>query len=249
MKLEKLINEEIERVEKNYKFELKNIDILPKDVAQYIDHTILNATATPEDIEKLCKEAADNQFFSVCVNPIFVPLAAEKLNNTGVKIATVIGFPLGATDTGTKAFETSIALNEGADEFDMVINVGMLKSKKYEYVYEDIKAVVDTAENKLVKVIIETCYLERNEIIAASLISKLAGAHFVKTSTGFGTSGAKAEDVNLMKFVVGENIKVKASGGIRNFGTAKEMICAGAERIGASAGIKIINGEESNSNY
>nr|WP_318842106.1 deoxyribose-phosphate aldolase [Oceanotoga sp. DSM 15011] len=210
-------------------------------MAKYIDHTVLKAETTPQDIVKLCKEAKENHFFSVCINPAYVSLAKEELENSEVKIATVIGFPLGANDTTVKAYETQIAREDGADEFDMVINVGMLKNKYYDYVLNDIKSVVEAADGKLVKVIIETCYLTKEEKIAACLLSKLAGAQFVKTSTGFGTNGATKEDVSLMKFVVGDELKVKASGGVRDFDGALTMIKNGAERIGASAGIKIIN--------
>lgn len=238
--LEKMINDEIKRIEDSYKYKINKKEINPSELASYIDHTILNAEASVEDIKILCDEAKNHNFFSVCINPSFVSLAYQILKETNVKVATVIGFPLGTTDTGTKCFETSIAKNEGAEEFDMVINIGMLKSKEYQYIYEDIKSVVETADNLCTKVIIETCYLTKEEIIASSFISKLAGASFVKTSTGFGISGAKSEDVNLMKYVVGDKVKVKASGGIRDYETAKLMIQSGAERIGASSGIKII---------
>ncbi|MDO7976725.1 deoxyribose-phosphate aldolase [Oceanotoga sp. DSM 15011] len=239
--LKEMIDQEIKRVNNDYIMQEKNITIEPKDMAKYIDHTVLKAETTPQDIVKLCKEAKENHFFSVCINPAYVSLAKEELENSEVKIATVIGFPLGANDTTVKAYETQIAREDGADEFDMVINVGMLKNKYYDYVLNDIKSVVEAADGKLVKVIIETCYLTKEEKIAACLLSKLAGAQFVKTSTGFGTNGATKEDVSLMKFVVGDELKVKASGGVRDFDGALTMIKNGAERIGASAGIKIIN--------
>ncbi|MDN5343065.1 MAG: deoxyribose-phosphate aldolase [Oceanotoga sp.] len=239
--LKEMIDQEIKRVNNDYIMQEKNITIEPKDMAKYIDHTVLKAETTPQDVVKLCKEAKENHFFSVCINPAYVSLAKEELENSEVKIATVIGFPLGANDTTVKAYETQIAREDGADEFDMVINVGMLKNKYYDYVLNDIKSVVEAADGKLVKVIIETCYLTKEEKIAACLLSKLAGAQFVKTSTGFGTNGATKEDVSLMKFVVGDELKVKASGGVRDFDGALTMIKNGAERIGASAGIKIIN--------
>ncbi|BBE32048.1 deoxyribose-phosphate aldolase [Tepiditoga spiralis] len=248
-RLEESIEKEIKKVNESFNYSEKNIELKPENIARYIDHTLLKATATPKDIEKLCEEAKENDFFSVCVNPAYASLAKEKLNGSNSKVAVVIGFPLGANDKTVKAFETRAALDDGADEFDMVINIGMLKAKKYDYVFEDIKSVVDEADGKTVKVIIETCYLTKEEKIAACVLSKLAGATFVKTSTGFGTGGATPEDVALMKFVVGNDLKVKASGGVRSFEDAKKVIAAGAERIGASAGIKIINGEVSKENY
>lgn len=237
-----VISKEIERVEKEYKHKYKNLEINPKDVAKMIDHTLLNADATEEEIITLCKEAKENNFFSVCVNPSMIKLSKQNLEGSEIKIATVIGFPLGATSSESKAEETKIAVSHGADELDMVINIGWLKSKKYDKVLEDIRSVVKASEDKIVKVIIETCYLNKNEKIAACVLSKIAGADFVKTSTGFGTGGATEEDVSLMKFVVGEDMEVKASGGIRDFEKASKMIKSGATRIGASSGIKIIKG-------
>lgn len=245
----KKIEKEIERYKKDFKIIKINEVKEASELAGLIDHTVLKAETSPEDIKKLCKEAVENKFFSVCINPVYVSLAKEYLKGTDVKIATVIGFPLGANDTSVKAFETQIAREDGADEFDMVINVGLLKSKNYDMVYEDINSVVEAADGKTVKVIIETCYLETEDKIAACVISKFAGADFVKTSTGFGSGGAKSEDVALMKFVSGNEMKVKASGGIRDFETAREMIEAGAERLGVSAGLKIIKGLKSDSNY
>jgi len=205
-----------------------------------IDHTLLKADATVEQIEKLCKEALQYNFFSVCVNSAFVPLAKSCLEGSDVKVATTIGFPLGASATAVKAFEVEQALKEGADEFDMVINVGWLKSKLYRLVHEDIAEVVKAAGGKVVKVIIETCYLTDDEKKIASSIAAAAGAHYVKTSTGFGTGGATVEDVQLIRSVVGPNIGVKASGGIRDASTLKAMVDAGANRIGASASVKIM---------
>jgi deoxyribose-phosphate aldolase len=236
------ISKEVERVEKEYKHEYRNIEVKPEETAKMIDHTLLHAYATENDVEKLCEEAKEHDFFSVCVNPSMIKLSKEKLNGSNVKIATVIGFPLGATSSESKAEESKIAVQHGADELDMVINVGWLKAKQYDKVLEDIKSVVKASEDKLVKVIIETCYLDKTEKIAACVLSKMAGAEFVKTSTGFGTGGATEEDVSLMKFVVGEDMEVKASGGIRDFEKASKMIKSGATRIGASSGIKIIKG-------
>lgn len=240
--LNEVISKEVERVEKEYKHEYKDIEITPRETAKMIDHTLLHAYATEKDVEKLCEEAKENKFFSVCVNPSMIKISKENLIDSDVKIATVIGFPLGATSSKSKAEESKIAIQHGADELDMVINVGWLKAKQYDKVLDDIKSVVDAAGDKLVKVIIETCYLDKTEKIAACVLSKIAGAEFVKTSTGFGTGGATEEDVSLMKFVVGENMEVKASGGIRDFEKASKMIKSGATRIGASSGIKIING-------
>lgn len=236
------ISKEVERVENEYKHEYRNIEVKPEDIANMIDHTLLHAYATEKDVIKLCEEAKDNKFFSVCVNPGMVKISKENLEGSEVKIATVIGFPLGATSSKSKAEESKIAVSDGADELDMVINIGWLKARQYDKVLEDIKAVVKASGDKLVKVIIETCYLDKTEKIAACVLSKMAGAEFVKTSTGFGTAGATEEDVSLMKFVVGEDMEVKASGGIRDFEKASKMVKSGATRIGASSGIKIIKG-------
>ncbi len=221
----------------------------PQEVARYIDHTLLKPEAKPEDIEKLCKEAVEYGFFSVCVNPVYVKLASDKLKNTDVKVATVIGFPLGATPPEVKAFEAQKALEDGADEFDMVIPIGLLKAGDYDSVYKHIKAVVDAVKGKTVKVIIETCLLTDDEKKKACEISVKAGAHFVKTSTGFSTGGAKVEDVKLMRSVVGPNFGVKASGGIRTFEDAVKMIEAGANRIGTSSGVKIVTGKGGGGGY
>ncbi|SEF77455.1 deoxyribose-phosphate aldolase [Caloramator fervidus] len=210
-------------------------------VASIIDHTILKPEATVEDIKRVCAEAKENSFASVCVNPCHVKLVAEELKGTNVKVCTVIGFPLGATTKEVKAFETAKAIEDGAQEVDMVINIGMLKSKNYDYVKEDIKAVVDAAKGKaLVKVIIETCLLTDEEKVIACRLAKEAGADFVKTSTGFSKWGAKVEDVKLMRETVGAEMGVKASGGIHSFEDAVKMIEAGANRIGASSSLKII---------
>lgn len=210
------------------------------NITSIIDHTLLKPEATKEMIEKLCSEAKEYNFFSVCVNPYYVKTAKEELEGSNVKIATVIGFPLGSTPKEVKAFEASEAIKNGADELDMVINIGALKDGDYTTVEEDIKAVVnEAADNALVKVIIETCLLDDEEKKKACEIARAAGADFVKTSTGFSTGGATVEDVKLMREVVGEDLGVKASGGIRDYETAKKMVEAGASRIGASSSIEI----------
>lgn len=212
--------------------------------SKYIDHTILKATATREDILKLCSEANQYHFASVCVNPAYVALAHQLLSGTGVMVCTVIGFPLGANTPSVKAFETTQAIADGADEVDMVINLGQAKAHDWNGVYEDIRAVVQAASGVLVKVIIETCYLTDEEKVKACQMAVKAGADFVKTSTGFGTGGATVEDVRLMKQTVGNACKVKASGGIRDKEAFEAMIAAGADRIGCSAGVKIMEGYE-----
>ena len=210
------------------------------NITSIIDHTLLKPEATKEMIEKLCSEAKEYNFFSVCINPYYVKTAKEELEGSNVKIATVIGFPLGSTPKEVKAFEASEAIKNGADELDMVINIGALKDGDYTTVEEDIKAVVNEAADKaLVKVIIETCLLDDEEKKKACEIARAAGADFVKTSTGFSTGGATVEDVKLMREVVGEDLGVKASGGIRDYETAKKMVEAGASRIGASSSIEI----------
>lgn len=219
-------------------------------IAKMIDHTILKTEATESEIIKLCKEAIHYNFASVCVNPSMVPVAAKELKGTHVKVCTVIGFPLGATTTEVKAFETKDVIEKGATEVDMVINVGKLKERNLEYVKNDIKAVVEAAKGKaLTKVIIETCLLTEEEKIIACRLSKEAGSDFVKTSTGFSTGGATVEDIKLMRETVGPEMGVKASGGVRSKKDALAMIENGATRIGASASISICEGTESNSNY
>ncbi|MCQ2550801.1 MAG: deoxyribose-phosphate aldolase [Clostridia bacterium] len=202
-----------------------------KNINEYIDHTLLKADATPQDVEKLCDEAIKYGFYSVCINPCYVKFAKSK----NVRVTTVIGFPLGATTD--KAAETRRAALDGADEIDMVINVGMLKAKNYDYVRDEIASV--RKEAPLLKVIIETCLLTDEEKVMACSLAKEAGADFVKTSTGFSTGGATVEDVKLMKR---SGLKVKASGGIRDYNTAKALIDAGADRIGASKSIEICQG-------
>lgn len=221
-----------------------------KSLAGMIDHTLLRADATKAEITKLVEEARKYEFASVCVNPTWVKYAAEQLAGTKVKVCTVIGFPLGASTSSTKAFETRDAIAAGAGEVDMVINIGALKDGDHSYVEQDIKAVVDAAAgNALVKVIIETCLLTDEEKVVASELSVKAGADFVKTSTGFSTGGATPADVALMRKTVGEHAGVKASGGVRSLEDMQAMIKAGATRIGASSGVKIMEGGQSTSSY
>jgi deoxyribose-phosphate aldolase len=216
---------------------------VPADLAGAIDHTLLKPDATADQIETLCTEARDHHFASVCVNPHWVPLCASRLRGTGVEVCTVIGFPLGATANAVKAYEASWAAEHGATEVDMVQNVGALKSGDYATVHEDIRSVVEAVAGRAcVKVILETSLLTDEEKAAACALAKEAGADYVKTSTGFGGGGATVEDVALMRRVVGPAVGVKASGGIRDRSTAEAMIAAGANRLGASAGVKIIAG-------
>ena len=205
-----------------------------------IDHTLLKPDATPEQIVKLCEEAIQFDFMSVCVNPAYVPLAAKCLEGSSVKVCTVIGFPLGMNLTRTKVEEAELAIKEGADEIDMVINVGMLKAGHDEYVEEEIRELKAVAGSKVLKVIIETCLLTDEEKVRACIASKNAGADFVKTSTGFSTGGATAHDVALMRKTVGEEMGVKASGGVRTHEDLIAMVEAGASRIGTSNGTKIL---------
>lgn len=222
-----------------------------KDLARLIDHTLLKPEATKAEIEQLCAEAKKYSFASVCVNPSYVSLCAAQLRDSSVKVCTVIGFPLGATTTATKIFEAEQALRDGAKELDMVINIGMLKSGEYDYVENDIFAVVTTARRygALTKVILETALLTDDEKVKACLLAKRAGADFVKTSTGFSKSGATVGDIALMRKVVGSAMGVKASGGVRTREEALAMVASGADRIGASASVKIVsgNGEGSSS--
>lgn len=212
------------------------------NIPSMIDHTILKADATKDMIETLCNEAKEYKFKAVCVNPTHIELCKEILKDSDVLVATVIGFPLGANTKEVKAFETLDAIKRGADEVDMVINIGALKDKDYLKVKEDIEAVVNAAKDKaIVKVIIETSLLTDEEKAKACELSLEAGADFVKTSTGFSTGGATIEDVRLMKKIVGDKMEVKASGGVRDLASAKEMIEAGATRLGTSSGIKIVS--------
>ncbi len=212
------------------------------NLSKYIDHTILKPEATNEDIKKICQEAIGYGFKAVCINPVYVKYASEILKDTGVLIATVVGFPLGNNLTKVKELETELAIEDGADEIDMVINIPALKNKEFDLVKRDIQGVVKASKGKEVKVIIETCLLTKEEIIKASEIIVEAGANFVKTSTGFSTGGAEEEDIKLIKSVVKEKAKIKASGGIRSKEKAVKMIEAGADRIGASSSIKIVEG-------
>ncbi len=220
---------------------------IPEDpsIARMIDHTILKPDATPDQIAQLCYEARKYEFASVCVNPTHVKLCAELLRGSPVKVCTVIGFPLGASSTEVKVFETETALRDGATEIDMVINIGALKGKDYELVAKDINAVVRMAHasGALVKVIIETALLTDQEKEIACLLAKEAGADYVKTSTGFASGGATVEDVALMRRVVGPEMGIKAAGGVSTYEDAEKMVFAGATRIGASAGVKIVQGE------
>ena len=210
------------------------------DIAKYIDHTVLAANATQEKIEKLCEEAKQWTFASVCVNTCWTKFCAEQLKGTGVNVCVVVGFPLGAMCTKAKAYEAKCAVEDGADEVDMVINIGWLKDGKDDLVEEDIRQVKKACGDKHLKVIIEACLLTDEEKVRACELSVKAGADFVKTSTGFSTGGAKVEDVALMRKTVGPNTGVKAAGGIRTYEDALKMIEAGANRLGCSAGIAIV---------
>lgn len=222
------------------------------NMAKYIDHTILNADATEKDIQRICIEAKEYNFKTVCINPGWVDYAAHLLKGTDVGITTVIGFPLGANTSEIKAAEAKQAVEKGVSDVDMVINIGALKNEDYTTVLNDIKAVVDAVDGKaIVKVIIETSLLNKTEKIRVCELAKQAGADFVKTSTGFSTGGATLDDVKLMRATVGPKMGVKASGGVRSYEDAVAMIEAGATRIGASSGIAIVQGvvDASNSDY
>ena len=228
----------------------KGVVHMSVNIGSMIDHTALKPETSKSQIETLCAEAKEYKFASVCVNPTWVETAAALLKGTEVTVCTVIGFPLGASTPETKAFETGDAIAKGATEVDMVINIGALKDKNDELVERDIRAVVDAAKGKaLTKVIIESCLLTDEEKVRACELSVKAGADFVKTSTGFSTGGATVEDIALMRKTVGPDIGVKASGGVRDRAGAMAMVEAGATRIGASAGIAIVNGETSTSDY
>lgn len=211
-------------------------------IASLIDHTLLKPEATRELIKTLCEEAKAHQFFSVCVNPYHVAYAKSLLEGSGVKVCSVVGFPLGANTKESKAAETAQAIKDGADEIDTVINIGALKANARDEVVDDIRAVVEAADGRLVKVILECCLLEKDEIVIACQLSKEAGAHYVKTSTGFSSGGATVEDVGLMRKTVGEKLGVKASGGIRDLETLQKMVEAGATRIGTSNGVAMVKG-------
>lgn len=215
------------------------------NLASMIDHTLLKPDATEEQIRKVCQEAREHNFASVCVNPSYVPLVVEMLRGSAVKTCSVIGFPLGATTTKAKVAETKEVIENGAQEVDMVINIGAAKSGDWDYVKNDIESVVIAAKGKaLVKVIIETCLLTDEEKVKACTVAKMAGADFVKTSTGFSTGGATVEDIRLMRKTVGPETGVKASGGVRDYDTAIVMIQAGATRLGTSSSIAIVKNEK-----
>ena len=220
-----------------------------ENINKLIDHTLLKAFATKEEIIKLCDEAKKYNFKSVCVNPANIELAAQCLKGSEVLVCTVIGFPLGANTIETKVFETKDALEKGANEIDMVINVGKAKEHDYDYIEKEIAAIVNVAKGNTVKVIIETCYLTDEEKEEVCKRASNAKATFVKTSTGFGTGGATASDVKLMKQSINEDMFVKASGGVRNLNDLLTMVEAGASRIGASSGVAIMNNNESKENY
>ena len=209
------------------------------DLAKYIDHTILKPEATSQNIEGLCSEAAEHKFAAVCINPCYVELAVRLLAGTGVKVATVIGFPLGANLSTVKAFEARQAVMQGADEIDMVINIGAAKQGKWETVLFDIRQVVAGADGHSVKVIVETSLLTEDEKKKVCNIVLSSGAHYIKTSTGFSTGGATVADVELFKAIVGDKIGIKAAGGIRSRADAQAMIAAGATRLGTSAGVSM----------
>lgn len=214
-----------------------------KDIASYIDHTLLKATATPEQIEKLCKEAVEHSFYAVCVQGQYVKLALKYLQGSNVKIAAVVGFPLGGSSTNTKVYEAKQAILDGADEVDMVIALGMLKARELDMVRDEIEQVNMAIDKHPLKVIIETCYLTNEEKEIACELAYQAGAAFVKTSTGYGSHGATLADIELMRNVVGDKMKIKASGGIRDRKIAEQFIEAGVNRIGTSSGVKIVTEE------
>lgn len=244
----KILNDFLEFEKSKNKVEIK---LSLHDLAGMIDHTLLKPDATKSEITKLCEEALRYNFASVCVNPSYVETCFNLIKSSDVKVCTVIGFPLGATTTQSKFTEAEEAIKNGAEELDMVINIGKLKVQDYNYVYSEIKSISDLSKKYLCtsKLILETCLLSDEEKVIACLLAKEAGLNFVKTSTGFSKSGATVHDVALMKFVVGDKLQVKASGGIRSYDDAISMINAGATRLGASAGVKIIAGQKSDSNY
>lgn len=219
------------------------------DLARIIDHTLLKPEATKDDLRKLCSEAMAYHFFSVCVNSSNVPFCREQLRGSTVAVCAVVGFPLGAMTPNAKAFETTEAIRAGADEIDMVMNVGALRSRDYALVLDDIAKVVGAAQGRVVKVILETGMLSRDEKVVACALSKAAGASFVKTSTGFGAGGATAEDIALMRAVVGPELGVKASGGVRTAQDGDRMVAAGATRLGASSSVAIVTGGAGTSGY
>lgn len=219
------------------------------DLARIIDHTLLKPDATRDDLRKICSEAMAWHFFSVCVNSVNVPFCRDQLRGSTVAVCAVVGFPLGAMTPNAKAFETTEAIRAGADEIDMVLNVGALRSRDYALVLDDIAKVVGAAQGRVVKVILETGMLTRDEKVVACALSKAAGASFVKTSTGFGAGGATVEDIALMRAVVGDELGVKASGGVRTAADADAMVAAGATRVGASSSVAIVSGGVGKAGY
>ena len=215
------------------------------NLSQYIDHTLLKATVSENDILQLCNEAKEHHFYAVCVNSCYVAFCKNELQNSDVKIASVIGFPLGAMDIVSKIKEAEVAISNGADEIDMVINIGFLKDQKYDLVETEIRQIKEAVGSKILKVIIETCYLTDDEKKLATMLVVNAGADFVKTSTGFGTGGATLEDIAIMKSVAQHKIQIKASGGIRDYETAIKYIDLGVTRIGTSNGIQIVTKQKS----
>jgi deoxyribose-phosphate aldolase len=247
LEMRKNVKEIVEKVHKQVLSEIKGTGYGQESgsLASMIDHTLLKPDATAEQIKKLCREAREYKFASVCVNTSYVPLTVEMLRGSGVKTCCVVGFPLGACTTKAKVAETKEAIGNGATEIDMVVNVGALKSGNWDFVKDDIESIVIVVKDKaLVKVIIETCLLNDGEKMKVCQIAKMVGADFVKTSTGFSTGGAKVEDIRLMRHVVGPNFGVKASGGIRDYETAMAMVRAGANRLGTSSGIAIVKNEK-----
>jgi deoxyribose-phosphate aldolase len=239
---ERLIEEAVTQLDSRPLNPVVDVELLTNDkLAALIDHTLLKPEAGTEQILTLCQEAKRYQFASVCVNPSWVPLCVEQLEGTDVRICSVVGFPLGANTTETKIIEAEELVSLGAHEIDMVLNIGRLKDREYTYVYEEILQVVDTCRDARIKVILETCLLTDHDKIAACILCREAGTHFVKTSTGMNKSGATIEDVALMRRVVGPEIGVKAAGGIRNYATAIAMLNAGANRLGASASVEIVS--------
>lgn len=219
------------------------------ELASYIDHTLLKPDATRAQVEQLCAEAAEHQFSTVCVNGSRVELAYSLLEDSDVQVCTVVGFPLGAMDADAKRYETEVAVDLGASEIDMVMNVGRFKDGEHDYIVREIRDVVEAADDRVVKVILETCLLTNDEIAQACKLVTQAQAHFVKTSTGFGNAGATLEHVRLMRETVGQFAGVKAAGGVRNADDARAMIEAGATRIGTSNGVAIVSGESANGSY
>lgn len=222
-------------------------------LASYIDHTLLKATATPQDIQKLCAEAREHGFYAVCINPVYLPLAKAELAGSGVKLATVCGFPLGATSSDQKALEARLSAEAGADEVDMVIHIGAALAGDWDAVEADVRAVRRAIPEQVLKVIIETCYLDDGQKRQATAAAITGGADFVKTSTGFGTGGATVEDVALMAEVIEQlgaaNVRIKAAGGVRTPADAQAMIAAGTSRLGTSGGVALVNGEQTGAGY